>query len=316
MARLTGRVIVVTGAGRGIGAGIAELCGTEGGNIVVNDIGGSVSGEGHDSGPAHDVADRIKTEGGVAVAHVGDVSDTDEAADLVETAIREFGRIDALVNVAGILRDKMVYNLDPADWDAVIRVHLRGTFNTTRVAAKWWRANPNLDGHYRLINTTSNSGLFGAPGQPNYAAAKLGIVGFTYSCANALMRYGVTANALAPAASTRMIGTIHDLERRGLGKLATLLPENVAPTVAYILSDQSDWLTGQVIGARGTTVSLYNRPQVIREFNAENADTLLDEVFEKFETVFRPAISPGSNPVEATALEDLASRRTTTNEVH
>jgi NAD(P)-dependent dehydrogenase (short-subunit alcohol dehydrogenase family) len=306
MQRLEGRVIVVTGAGRGIGAGIAELCAREGGHLVVNDYGGSVNGEGTDQGPAHEVVERIKSAGGTAIAHIADVADSDQATDLIDATVREYGRIDALVNVAGILRDKMIYNLEPEDWDAVIRVHLRGTYNTTRIAAKWWRANANLDGHYRLVNTTSTSGIWGAAGQPNYAAAKLGIVGFTYSCANALMRYGVTANALSPAAATRMIGTIPG-DRAA--QLADLLPENVAPAVAYVVSDQSDWFTGQVFGAQGTTVELFNRPEVIREIKAQSSATLLDEVFDKFESTFRPALRPSGGRHEPTALKDVAARR-------
>src|ERR1700733_12303749 len=195
MARLAGRVVVVTGAGRGIGAAIARLCGAEGALVVVNDLGGSVHGEGRDPGPAADVAAEITAGGGPALAR------------------RAFGGLDVLVNVAGIVRDRMVFNMEPAEWDAVLNVHLKGTFNTTRIAAKHWREHHK--GHYRLINTTSGAGLFGAPGQPNYAAAKLGIVGFTYSCANALMRYGVTANSLSPSAATRIVATIPDMTRLG-----------------------------------------------------------------------------------------------------
>src|SRR5580700_6904993 len=241
---LEGRRIVVTGAGRGIGAAIAELAASEGASVVVNDLGVQVDGSGQDSGPAQEVADRITAAGGVAVPHLADVTDTDQAADLIGTAIREFGGLDVLINVAGILRDRMVFNMTPEEWDGVLRVHLRGTFNTSRAAARYWREQRRVDADFRLINTTSVAGLYGAPGQPNYAAAKLGIVGFTYSCANALMRYGVTANVLSPGATTRITSTIPDHSRLSTGSTTErrrdyMASENVAPVVAYLASEES-----------------------------------------------------------------------------
>ena len=313
MARLAGRVVVVTGAGRGIGAAIARLCGAEGALVVVNDLGGSVHGEGRDPGPAADVAAEITAGGGTALAHGADVASPEEAEDLVATAIREFGGLDVLVNVAGIVRDRMVFNMEPAEWDAVLNVHLKGTFNTTRIAAKHWREHHK--GHYRLINTTSGAGLFGAPGQPNYAAAKLGIVGFTYSCANALMRYGVTANSLSPSAATRIVATIPDMTRLGSRSSAgrdLMTSENVAPVVAYLASEESDWCTGQVIGARGLNVSLYNRPRVIREFRGNTEETHLDDVWNSFERLFRPLVENSDNHYEVVARADAAKRRQTT----
>src|ERR1700678_4373254 len=171
MGYLEGRRIVVTGAGRGIGAAIAELAASEGASVVVNDPGVAVDGSGGDTGPAQEVVERITSKGGTAVAHLADVSVTEQAEDLVATAISEFGALDVLINVAGILRDRMIFNMAPEEWDAVIAVHLRGTFNTTRAASRHWRA--ERQGNYRLINTTSVAGLYGAPGQPHYAAAKL-----------------------------------------------------------------------------------------------------------------------------------------------
>ena len=169
-----------------------------------------------------------------------------------------------LVNVAGILRDRMVFNLSWEDWDAVIRVHLGGTFNTTRHAAAYWRELRNPEGHFRIINFTSGSGMHGAPGQPNYAAAKYGIVGLTYSCANALQRYGVTSNAISPAANTRMTQSV-PTERQRLQMDDEMSPDNVAPAVAYLAAERSDWCNGQVILALGYQIGLFNVPEVVRE---------------------------------------------------
>jgi NAD(P)-dependent dehydrogenase (short-subunit alcohol dehydrogenase family) len=263
---LQGRVAVVTGAGRGIGAGIARLLAARGAAVVVNDLGAELDGSGADKGPAATVAQEIRDAGGTAIADSGDVSDAEQAEGLVRAAIEEFGKLDVLVNVAGILRDRMIFNLSEQEWDDVVRVHLKGHFNTTKPAAAYWREQRNPDGHYRLINFTSVSGLHGAPGQPNYAAAKMGIVGLTYSCANALGRYGVTANAISPGAATRMTASIPGERRTGglPGDDDERSPDNIAPIVAYIAGESSDWLTGQVVGARGYEVHLYNKPAPIR----------------------------------------------------
>jgi NAD(P)-dependent dehydrogenase (short-subunit alcohol dehydrogenase family) len=303
---LEGRRIVVTGAGRGIGAAIAELAAKEGASVVVNDPGVAVDGTGGESGPAHEVADRIAAAGGTAVPHLADVSVTEQASDLVETAIHEFGGLDVLINAAGILRDRMIFNMAPEEWDAVLAVHLRGAFNTTRAASRHWRAERR--GNYRLINTTSIAGLYGAPGQPNYAAAKLGLVGFTYSCANALMRYGVTANVLSPGAHTRMVGTVPDPGRlagaEGTGP--RMDADQVAPAVIYVASVRSGWMTGQVFGAQGTSISLYNRPRIIREITTTGDIWALDDVFEKFEEAFRPAVEDTENFYERLAKAEAA----------
>jgi NAD(P)-dependent dehydrogenase (short-subunit alcohol dehydrogenase family) len=284
---LEGRVAVVTGAGRGIGAGIARLFAARGAAVVVNDLGVELDGSGADKGPAAAVVEEIRAAGGTAVADGGDVSDADQAEGLVRTAIDEFGRLDVLVNVAGILRDRMIFNLSEKEWDDVVRVHLKGHFNTTKPAAAYWREQRNPDAHYRLINFTSVSGLHGAPGQPNYAAAKMGIVGLTYSCANALGRYGVTANAISPGAATRMTASIPGERRTGAlpGDDDERSPDNIAPIVAYIASEASDWLTGQVIGARGYEVHLYNKPAPIRHivsdgpWDPEGLATLVERTF-------------------------------------
>lgn len=293
MGRLDGRKIIVTGAGRGVGAAVARLCAAEGAAVVVNDLGTALDGTGADSTPANDLVGEITSDGGRAIAHPGDVSDTEQAEDLVATAIRAFGGLDVLINVAGIVRDRMVFNMSPEEWDAVVRVHLRGTFNTTRAASRHWRG--ERAGNYRLINTTSIAGLYGAPGQPNYAAAKLGVVGFTYSCANALRRYGVTANALSPGALTRITGDAPDVPDR-----AVLTAENVAPAVAYVASVESGWLTGQVFGAQGRSITLFDRPQVIREIVTTDAGWTVENVFDRFERAFRPVVDHTENPYQRT----------------
>ena len=289
MGLLDGRVAIVTGAGRGIGAGIARLFAREGASVVVCDLGVEVDGSGKDVGPAQQVVAEIEAGGGRAVVNNADVADHAAAEALVRQAIDTFGKLDVLVNVAGILRDRMVFNMSEEEWDAVIRVHLRGTFNTTKHAAAYWRELRDPEAHHRLINFTSVSGLHGAPGQPNYAAAKMGIVGLTYSCANALARYGVTANAISPAAATRMTASIPDDRRRSPRDDGERAPENVAPVVAYLASERSDWCSGQVIHAGGYQVALYNRPEVIRQVVSDGPWDL-ERLADLVERSFRPAV--------------------------
>jgi NAD(P)-dependent dehydrogenase (short-subunit alcohol dehydrogenase family) len=292
MGRLDGRVAIVTGAGRGIGASTARLLAREGGAVVVNDLGGAVDGTGSDQSAAAQVVNEIVEAGGTAVANFDDVGDHAAAEKIVQHALDEFGRLDVLVNVAGILRDRMVFNMSEQEWDDVIRVHLKGTFNTSKFAAIHWRK--AREGHYRLINFTSGSGLHGAPGQPNYAAAKLGIVGFTYSCANALGAYGVTSNAISPGAATRMTATIPEGRRRQMSlsqEDPIRSPDNVALPVAYIASAESDWLNGRVIQASGYRIGLYDEPEIIRELSSPTQWSL-DDVFTNMERSFRPVVEP------------------------
>jgi NAD(P)-dependent dehydrogenase (short-subunit alcohol dehydrogenase family) len=288
--RLDGRVAVVTGAGRGIGAGIARLLAAEGAAVVVNDLGVELDGSGADTGPAARMADEITAAGGTAVSDGGDVSDPEVGERLVRTAVEKFGSLDVVVNVAGILRDRMIFNLAEQEWDDVIRVHLKGHFATIKPAAAYWREQRNPDGHYRLVNFTSVSGLYGAPGQPNYAAAKMGIVGLTYSCANALAKYGVTANAISPGAATRMTASIPTDRRRSASDADENSPDNIAPIVAYLASTASDWLTGQVIGARGYEVQLFNKPAPIRHL-VSDGPWEPDRLAQLVERVFKPAIT-------------------------
>ena len=292
MGMLDDRVAIVTGAGRGIGAEISKLFAAQGAKVVVNDLGGSVDGTGAASGPADEVVALINDTGGQAEANYASVADYNAAEGIIQQALDSFGRLDILVNVAGILRDRMVFNMTEEEWDAVVDVHMKGTFNTTKYASIYWRQ--QREGHYRLINFTSGSGLFGAPGQPNYAAAKLGIVGFTYSCANALGRYGVTSNAIGPGAATRMTDTVPDERRSGVVTESTeadprMSPANVAVPIVYMASEASDWLNGQVIGAMGYDISLYTQYAVQRQLSAtERWD--VERAAEEIERVFKPAV--------------------------
>jgi NAD(P)-dependent dehydrogenase (short-subunit alcohol dehydrogenase family) len=242
---------------------VALLLARQGASVVVNDLGAALDGSGTDTSPAQQVVQEITGAGGKAIASGADISDHAAAEDLVKSAVSEFGRLDILVNVAGILRDRMIFNMTAEEWDAVIRVHLRGTFNTSKFAAAHWRGIRDEAANNRIINFTSVSGLHGAPGQPNYAAAKMGIVGLTYSLANSLGRYGATANAISPGAATRMTDSVPD-ERRRTPTSASASdersPDNVAPVVAYLASERSRFITGQVIHSAGYEVSLYNKP--------------------------------------------------------
>jgi NAD(P)-dependent dehydrogenase (short-subunit alcohol dehydrogenase family) len=295
MGKLDGRVAIVTGAGRGIGSGVARLLAREGASVVVADLGVSLDGSNPDSTPAHQVVQQIKDAGGKAVANLNDVADFQAAEGLIQQAIDSFGKLDVVVNVAGILRDRMVFNMSEQEWDAVVRVHMKGTFNTAHYASAYWREQRNPEGHFRLINFTSVSGLHGAPGQPNYAAAKMGIVGFTYSCANALARYGVTANAISPGAATRMTESVPDERRRMSQDGDERAPENVAPAVAFLASEGSDWCTGQVISARGYEIGLYNKPQLLSQI-VSDGPWQLDKAFDMIERSFRPLVGGAGYP--------------------
>ncbi len=256
-----GRVAIVTGAGRGIGRGEAIELARHGAKVVVNDLGGEMDGSGGSTGPAGDVVAEIRAMGGEAVANGDDVSEWDGAARLIATAIDTFGRLDVLVNNAGILRDRMLVNMSIDEWDAVIKVHLRGTFCPTRHAVEHWRerakSGETLDA--RIINTSSSSGIYGNVGQTNYGAAKAGIAAFTVIAAKELARYGVTVNALAPGARTRMTEKL--ISARGTSDVAAdefdaSHPDNVAPIVAWLASSESASVTGRVFNVAGGRLSV------------------------------------------------------------
>jgi NAD(P)-dependent dehydrogenase (short-subunit alcohol dehydrogenase family) len=261
----------------------------EGAAVVVNDLGVSLDGSGTSAGPAVEVAEKINRAGGKAVANTANVTSFDETGEMIQAAVQSFGRLDILVNVAGIIRDSMIFKMAEEQWDSVIAVHLKGTFNTTRHASAWWRE--NRGGKFRLINFVSGSGLFGAPAQPNYAAAKMGIVGLTYSCANALAGYGVTANCIAPVAYTRMTeslqgkSTVMDYSPDNV----RLSAQNVVPPVVYVASEQSQWLTGRVIQCGNGRIGLFSNPVVTREVVTDGLWDM-DTAFTEMESAFQEAI--------------------------
>ncbi|MGW9024994.1 3-oxoacyl-ACP reductase [Streptomyces sp. NPDC055722] len=280
---LEGLCAVVTGAGRGLGRAEALELARLGAAVVVNDYGQpGRDGSGEASAvPAEEVAAAIRAAGGRAVAHTGDVADFSEARDLVELAVAEFGKLDVLVNNAGILRDRMVFSMAEDEWDAVIRVHLKGHFNTTRFAAAHWRARAKAgDGtvYGRIVNTSSEAFLAGSAGQPNYAAAKGGIVGLTTSTAFALAKYGVTANAICPRARTRMTQDVFaGLERLDEG-LDPLAPEHVAPLVGYLASPAAALVNGQLLVVHGGLVAIIERPRVQARFDTKQDAFSYDEL--------------------------------------
>ena len=245
---------MITGAGRGIGREYALMLAHEGAKVVVNDFGGSRDGTGADAVPAQQVVDEITAFGGEAVAHVGDVSSLADSTAMIQLAIDTFGGLDVVVNNAGILRDRMLFSMTEEEWDAVIKVHLKGTWAPSRVASQYWRerAKKGESNNARLINTTSVSGIYGNPGQTNYGAAKGGIASFTLIAAEELGRYGVTANAIAPGALTRLtedLGLPDEMKDR-------FGPEWVAPVVTWLASEQSSDVTGQVIESSGQILGI------------------------------------------------------------
>jgi NAD(P)-dependent dehydrogenase (short-subunit alcohol dehydrogenase family) len=252
-----GRVCIVTGAGRGIGREYALMLAEQGAKVVVNDLGGEMDGTGRSNGPAQEVADEITGMGGEAVANIDDVSDWDGAEGMVRQAIDTFGGLDVVINNAGILRDRMLTNMTEEEWDAVIRVHLKGTFAPSRHAAAYWRerAKAGETNDARIINTTSVSGIYGNAGQTNYGAAKQGIAAFTFIAALELGRYGVTVNAIAPGALTRMTEGLRaepptDEEREAQS------PRWIAPVGTWLASTDSAGVTGRVFEASGRVLAI------------------------------------------------------------
>ncbi|MFD7012894.1 3-oxoacyl-ACP reductase [Streptomyces sp. NPDC059928] len=290
---LEGLSAIVTGAGRGLGRAEALELARLGAAVVVNDFGRpGRDGSGQASkGPAEDVAAEIRAAGGTAVAHTGDVADHQQARELVQLAIDTYGKLDILVNNAGILRDRMIFSMSEAEWDSVIHVHLKGHFNTTHFAAAHWRERAKATGgpvYGRIVNTSSEAFLAGSAGQPNYAAAKGGIVGLTTSTALALGKYGVTANAICPRARTRMTEDVFaGFQEPEEGQLDPLAPEHVSPLVGYLASPAAAKVNGQLLVVHGGMVAIVERPRVAAKFDSakeafsyEELDELISPYYE------------------------------------
>ncbi len=277
MGRLDGRVAAVTGAGRGIGAEIAKLMAREGAKVIVNDLGANTDGSG--SGKiADDVAKEIVAAGGEAVGHTDSIAEVAGGESLLKAAQDAFGGLDILVNNAGILRDKTIFNMEEADWDAVIAVHLKGHYCTTRPFARYIRETNRTN--CRIINFSSTSGLFGNFGQSNYGAAKAGIAGFTRVLSMELAKYGCTVNTISPAALTRM--TIPLREARGQKVAETDLeaggPQQVAPIVAWLASDAAAKVSNQILHSARGQVAIMQQPAIIKSFQKTKGAWTLEEL--------------------------------------
>lgn len=269
LANLKDKVAIVTGSGRGIGRDIALLLAKEGAKVVINDLGGGSDGQGNDTKIADEVVEEIQALGGEAVANYDSVADYESASNIIDTALSKFGRLDIVVNNAGILRDRMLFKMSEEEWDAVIAVHLKGSFNMTRAAAPFFKEQKSG----RFIHFTSTSGLIGNVGQANYSAAKLGIVGLSKSTALDMARYNVTSNAIAPFAWSRLIGTIPaetDDEKVRVERLKQLSPAHIAPLVGFLSSDEAADVSGQIFGVRGKEIMVFSQPRPVRSvYNAD-----------------------------------------------
>jgi len=287
---LQGKVALVTGSGRGVGRGIALELASAGASVVVNDIGASTAGEGADLTPAQQVVAEIRAAGGSAVADTHSVADWDDAHAMVQTALDHFGRIDIVVNNAGILRDTMFHKMSREEFEAVINVNLNGVFHVSRAAAPHFKA--QASGAY--IHITSSSGLVGNLGQANYAAAKLGVVALSKSIAMDMQRFNVRSNAVAPWAWTRMVNTIPaetDEQKKRVEGLKKLIPEKIAPFVAALASDAAARVTGQIFGVRNNEIYLFSQSRPIRTAHTSDGwtpDAVIERVFPMFENDFYP----------------------------
>jgi 3-oxoacyl-[acyl-carrier protein] reductase len=276
---LNGAVAVVTGAARGLGRVEALELARHGARVVVNDLGVGADGKGRDEGPARAVCEEIKTMGGEAVPHFGDCADWNDAQALVKTAVDSFGDLNILVNNAGFCRDRMIFNMSEEEFDSVVRVHLKGHFCTMRFASEYWRDRAKQSGgalYARIINTSSEAFIFGSPGQPNYAAAKAGIVAMTMSTAQVLQKYGVTANVIMPRARTRMNDTpmLAAMFAKPDGGFDTYAPENVSPLVAWLGSREAGQVSGYVMILYGKEIVVLDRPSLGAKFESRDAWTL------------------------------------------
>ena len=277
-ARLDGKVVAVTGAGRGIGRDIALLCARQGANVVVNDLGASAEGEGADAGPAEEVAALIRAEGGKAIVNGASVAEPEGAASIIEDAVKQFGRIDGVVNNAGILRDRIFHKMSIVDWKQVIDVHLNGSFYVSKAAAPYFKD----QGSGSYVHFTSTSGLIGNFGQANYSAAKMGIFALSNSIALDMQRFGVRSNCIAPFAWSRLIATIpatNPDEEKRIERMKTMTTDKIAPMVAALLSDGAGDVSGQTFGVRKNEI--FNKPRPIKTMQRSGGwtpDTIVSDL--------------------------------------
>ncbi|MGB7260178.1 MAG: SDR family NAD(P)-dependent oxidoreductase [Pseudolabrys sp.] len=284
------KVAIVTGAGRGIGRGIAMLLAAEGASVLVNDVGAGLDGSGADTGPAQQVVDEIKKKGGNAVASTLSVAEPQNADQIVKAALDAFGRVDILVNNAGILRDRIFHKMSWSDWSDVISVHLNGSFNMSRAVA----------GHFReqnsgaFVHMTSTSGLIGNFGQANYMAAKLGIVGLSRGIALDMARFNVRSNCIAPFAWSRMIGSIPaetEAEKKRVERLQQMTPEKIAPLVVYLASDRAEGISGQIFSVRNNELFLFNQTRPIKTLHEPGGWTP-EKIDAQLKGAFGDALTP------------------------
>ncbi len=287
---LSGKVIAITGAGRGIGREIALLCAQEGAAVIVNDFGKSLAGQGADEGVATELTTAIRAAGGAAFANSADVSDPDEASSVITDAMDQFGRIDAVVNNAGISRDVIFHKMSHHDWQAVINVQLTGCFNISRAAAPYFREQNSGS----LIHMTSTSGLIGNVGQANYSAAKMGIVGLSNSIALDMNRFGVRSNCIAPFAWSRMTDSISENSpsaKERVKRLKSMTADKVAPLAAYLCSDRSSQVSGQIFCVRRNEILLFQMPRPVRSMHREDGWTV-ESIANDLIPAFEPSLSP------------------------
>ncbi|MAZ14975.1 MAG: 3-hydroxyacyl-CoA dehydrogenase [Ahrensia sp.] len=292
---LDGKVVLVTGAGGGIGRDIALMAAAEGAAVVVNDLGASLKGTGQTETAAQKVVEEIKAAGGDAIADGGNVTDPDAARAMVETGVKAFGRIDAVVNNAGILRDGFFHKMTYEDFDAVVKVHLYGTFNTSRAATDYFREQESG----ALVHMTSTSGLIGNYAQANYSAAKLGIAAFSKSVALDLKRWNVRSNCIAPFAWSRMISSIKTdtpEQKARVEKIKEMTPAKVAPMACFLMSDHAADVTGQIFAVRKNEIFLFNQPRPVRSVHNGDGWTA-DEIAERA----IPALKSQFTPLEVSA---------------